>query len=265
MTAADLSEGGSNSAPNRLFSDAVFLAGVTFLGYLVVFYFEKGRFEYFSLPLDLIELSLTSVLVVITGVWVGVFFILNGTYVIFQGIGGWSHLKRKIAGFVVFCVWVSLNCSLNRCERTSWIWSGALVLAFAAFEFLWPPIFSYKGSYSEKLEQSDRFESRVTDLMGALVVRLGRPVFLIFLLLLLGIPLVRGAGYTSAANQKSFPVYVNGQTRCAVVALYDGNMVCVGFDEQTFQTTGEFLLVPISGPMVIENKKVGPLKIVGER
>ena len=95
--------------------------------------------------------------------------------------------------------------------------------------------------------------------------RWGIPAFVTVALLFFGLPLVRGAGYSGAATQTQFPIYVIDEGSFAVVDIQEGQIIGVGFDEKTSQLTGKVLLVPINGPLILENKKVGPLKAIARR
>jgi hypothetical protein len=243
----------------KVLSETVGVAVITFGGYLVAFYYQKGVFEYFSIPTTLIQLTVTNMLIGITGIWLTAYFLSNMFFLFLSSFVQKSRLSFKIFWSAILLVYLVIFGLMYHFSLNGWLFVLLLFAVFGFFVFLWPPIFSYTGTYSQKLEQSDREEAKVKDLFDVAREKLGGVAVLGFVFIFFVLPLVQAFGYASSAKQKSFPVFIIDLKSCAVVDLASDHLICVLFDEKARTLKKEFYVVPITSAVKIGTENVGPL------
>jgi hypothetical protein len=182
-------------------------------------------------------------------------------FLVARGISKKGILARKIFAVSLISAW-SLLYGLLSVWTTfkEWVFVLGFIAIMVFFEFLWPSVFSYSGKYTEKLEQSDKVESQVKDLLDLAIDKFGRIGVVGIFFVFLALPLINRFGYFRGATQTVFPIILIKSKPCAVIDTVANNFICVFFDEKTATLNNEFLVIPMTSVVKMQNKTSGPLK-----
>ena len=252
----------SLSWPRFGVSEAMFLAGIPALAYLMSFVHELGFCLAFGIPLSFIQPSTVSFLIAVFGVIIALFpliAVFNLLPTMIQHC--WNGSAIQFGALRVLLGAISISICLivlgSSVAQTATVFFVSIVM-FGFLEFVFPLITQREvEGYSEKLQAQELVERQVivlVDLVNLLPVYWRFIVIGIFLCLVFSI----GLGAGSANNQRKFMVPVS-HPETVVLRHYSQYFVLAKFDRKTKVLSSEFILLPTDSELGFTLEEVGPL------
>lgn len=245
-------------------SEGIIIAAASACAYLLAFNYEKGYAQHFSIPIQLINVSLVNLLIFVAVV-IG-FLTLSVVYLnLFLGMLGHPRLRY----FFIVIVFVGATAYLyGLSDWRHWLPYVVVLLVIFMMNGLLDyglPLLAHRkaGDYKARYEA----QAAIDQAHPSFVVRLRRwvgfDVFFLFAALIMSSLLSSTAGDAEALQQKEF--YVTDTTpEMVVLRIYGDTMVAAPFDRATKEVRKSFRLLKISegvGP-TLTLEEVGPLKPV---
>lgn len=231
---------------SSIISDTILIAAIPPIAYLFAFVFEAGYAHVFSIPRELISISLTNVFVAGSSFLVIGIFLLILLNLISQILPDTSNpVGRAIAvliplflttlAYVFYVLGTPLSSSLSGL-LIAWIF-----ILFSQFVF---PLISQrdKTSYPKKLDAQAKLEE--SGILGNLAHRFPQPYLLVYYLGL-ALYITFYAGQSSAFKQRDFLV-ANTDPQCIALRVYGEKAVCAHFNPNTKQVFAEFIILHLS-------------------
>ncbi len=244
-----------------LISDALLIAAIPPIAYIFAFVFEAGYAYVFSIPRELISISITSVFIAGSSFLViGIFLLLildlismmlpGTSNPVVEAISGLVPLLLATIAYVFYTLGTPISSSLLG------LLVGWIYILF--FQFIFPLISQRdKASYAQKLAaQADLQRSGI---LGSLARRFRQPYLLVYYLGL-ALFVTFYAGQSSAFRQRDFLV-ADTNPECIVLRVYGEKAVCAHFNKNTKQVFAEFIILNLAETNAQEFtiKSLGPV------
>jgi len=213
---------------NLLSSETLIIAGSPVLAYLFSFRYEAGFAGAFKIPLNLIEVNITTIFVVfmtIFSVIVLLIFIFNPIYMLVVAHFKEKELiRRRIVALVPLFLWFLAELKLFGTLSITMIAPLIALTMVTSFLFL-SPLFAYRSgrSYLEKLKASNEHEPQ-EDLFSAAIKRLGLKNFYYLFLLFILFYVMQSAGMAKATREKEFFV-LTSSPNTVVLRIYGDKII----------------------------------------
>jgi hypothetical protein len=239
----------NNGKKGAMFWDLIpiplFLAFISAASYLLAFYFEKGYFDAFGIPSDLIDVQLNTVLLFVAisiGLLTFLFPMLNLLIIV---LSNYVHPALARAVLPIACVFLLILILIYiQFPVSSWaIWIALLV--FFSFLQLVFPLLTQRNTrgYYAKLIAQEEHESKITSLsniskdphVGTMMLFVG--------LVLIGTSIAWFIGQSQAINKTSY-LSLASDPDMLVVRAYSDRVILVRFDEKTDAWLSEFEILP---------------------
>ncbi len=246
----------------------VFLAFTSAASYLLAFYFEKGYFDAFGIPSDLIDIQLNTLLLFIAisvGVLIFLFPMLNLFTII---LSNYVHPALARAILPIACVFLLMLVLIYiQFPVSSWAMWIALLMFFSFLQLVFPLLTqrNTRGYYAKLIAQEE-YESKITSLSNISKDPHIRIVMLLIGVVLIGTSIAWFIGQSQAINKTSYLSLASDPSQL-VVRAYSDRIILIRFDEETDSLLSEFEILPVdsNGIRLIErNLGVSPL-LAGSR
>jgi len=242
-------------------SEALLIAAIPPIAYLFAFVFEAGYAYVFSIPLELISITLTSAFLAGSSILViGLFLLMlldlismilpDTSSPIGRAIGTLVPLFLATLAYVFYTLGTPLSSSLPTIA-VAW-----LVILFLQFAF---PLITQRSKtrYPEKQAAQAKFEA--SGILGGLARRFRQPYLLAYYLGL-ALYVTFYAGQSNAFRQHDFLV-AHTSPECIVLRIYGDRAICAPFDAATHRVYTEFVLMRLAETNAQEFtvKSIGPV------
>lgn len=266
----DTSNSGSNSAPRGLFVEGIFISIAMTAAYILVFSYQAGYAGVYDIPLELIDITLTQLLITATTSVAVVFFI------VLIASDFW-HIRRNSKHsldyalrvlFLLFMVGTLLIGYFFNYDKKAWLSLIGLITVIAVWSFV-PPLIFQRGNitYKEKYETHRRqvVERDKASLAYAIAQRFGRYTLMILWLFVGSVGLAGLAGRYSAQHQEQFYV-LDRQHEQVVLRIYSPVIIAAPFNREKKQITSQLAIYALSQdiPLTMHKEKIGPLHLAHE-
>ncbi len=213
----------------RYTSEGYVLAFIPILGWLAALGYERGYADYYSYPIELIEVDLKIVLLSLMAIVVYVNLIFLFLDTIKRLLGSEHAFYRSLGTAGVFCLVPLLGAFLLGFERGQ-LYVLAMALASASCFLYVPPLFGKEGTYIERLSNKvDEFKSFAEFGRQFDITRDNISIYSRFSLLLcfgfIFYGLCHGAGGFVAKRKMDFYLYEFQGAKYVVLASYGDLMV----------------------------------------
>jgi hypothetical protein len=246
-------------------SEGIILALLSAGAYLFAFYYEKGYASAFKIPTSLININLTSVLV-LGAIFIGVILaVLPYANFLLSITMGRTHPAIQRATIPVILVFVFLAIQIYLFGFSSWKNWIVILAVFVFFLFLQfvLPLLTQRGkTYAKKLEMQEDTDRQVVDTYALIQRKFGNESLLIILLFLGGMLTASSAGMAEAIRQEEFLV-TNTAPELVVLRIYGDNLICAPFDRKTGEIEQSFSVIKNTGEtgLVLRLEKLGQLQL----
>ncbi len=262
-----MSEAERPERPNNFLgplSDALFLALVTVGAYWVSFCYEAGYLSGFGLPIHVVQISLSTTLVValtLSGAAYVLFTIINFALLHWPEHPAIQEKVFRIGLMLLFPLWQLLIYGPRRKDWFVYMFPLALI---ALFEFIWPfLVYPNRGSLRERFIADETAEAPVRNrLMFPRIHKIvGTSGSFVLLLSLVGSLCAHRAGQAAAETQKEYFVFADAPD-FAVVRMYSDTIIRVQFDRKTKAVQPRVIVRKIGTEkvMLIRDADLGPLE-----
>lgn len=232
-----------------------FSLGVT-ASYAILHQFKTGYFRYFEIPSELISVTGFDLLTLIFPAVLllsGVYFIGRPLWWLWKQGAIYQSIIRTV---LILGPMVILEYLSGRSYKSMMIILGMFAPLCIFFDFLWPGIFKYKGTYVEKLQQHRDAEiivegNRAPGVSAAFIKIIGVEVMLQIILLFFVatglLPFSRTLGAYTAREQVQFQRAILPDVACAVVQLDSVKYVCAEYVPETRALKRKFRVGQVVG------------------
>jgi len=250
-----------------LISEGLVVTTISIASYVILFAFEAGFANAFSIPLSFIELSLTNVLIVISSLLPLGYILFSLSNILFIFFDDFSESTSKIIKkfFPFFILSIALAYLAYGTVLLPAVIRGFILVWMIMFflEFILPLLTQRgKGNYWKKLEAQDKLETQIKTLDSILIRRIGvTPSVLVFALIWV-IFLAYVAGYTGAAKQSTYLV-TSTSPEMVVLRIYGDNIICAPFNRNTRGVKPSFVVLKVGDDYTLKlnYEHIGPLKL----
>lgn len=254
----------------RILSDALIIAGVSFYGYCIAVAYGAGYNSYFNIPWYFVPLDLVSVIV-------GIFFVLASLSLFMQALNFFgtlgftkenSALGQRLTPFLIIAVIAFGGLIEAQASIKSWILVSILFAFYAAMSF-GLPLIPTKGrpsglTYEQKLIHYAREQLELDK--HNVVFRLQDKVPYNLQSLFLGLALVLFvaglSGYINAKQQKQFEV-VSVVSEMVILRDMGNEFLVSPFDASAHRLDAKMFLITDTdisrNNYYLEYKSIGPL------
>jgi hypothetical protein len=248
--------------------DGLLVAIVLTAAYLIAFRYESGFASFFEIPKQLIEISLTTLLMLGAGstlviVWLTI--AASDLWIIRRQAKHVLNLHLRMFGVYfstgVFIVWFFFN--------HHWI-AWLVLLSATALIGVWtffPPSLIFQQDQRRYLERYNalarrRFKKHENSLSSAIEQRWGKDVVTIFWFFLGGLGLAWWAGNFQASHQEEYYV-LDAQPERVVLRFYGDMLITAPFNRDSRQVERQIIIQRTGERMTsqLHKEKIGPLKL----
>jgi hypothetical protein len=220
------------------------------IGYGAAYLREWGFCSVFGIPIEFIQVNVTTVLIAITS-GVGVLFFLFWVADLFYTLSrqkklkNFGPVKRRLLFDVLFLV--IFGCLFALFPPLIYTWPLLLpFLFFLVFTQFVAPLITQKQipGYISKLEAQDRVERETPLLLDYVVKRAGITIVSLGILVAMFLCAMFLLGYSTAERQTDFLVPSTHQDS-VVLRIYGDNLVCAPFDIKTKEVDKTFFIIKL--------------------
>lgn len=246
-----------------VFSEAILLALASSGAYFLAFRYEKSYADYFGIPVDLITISLNSVLLffaILSGLLLLLFYILDILIVIF----GKTNSVMLQAIFPILIIFVLLVIQIyfyGIGEWEKWILFLSLILGVAFLQLGLPLITQrQESSYLDKLKAQAEYDNNKTNFTNLLAKLFGINGLVVLLIFTFGLLIANSAGNSEAIRKGEFLI-ANTKPEVVVLRVYNELAIAAQFNRNTGEVSKNFSLISIKdNPQIIFSmENLGPL------
>jgi magnesium-transporting ATPase (P-type) len=227
------------------FNQSLFIFLIPAIGYSIAFMFELSFFDYFKMPTDLIEITISNLFSSILFAILVSFYFIFSIYLRFyinHKITAGIKIKLLVFSIALVLIIIYMACVSYSFRNKNYY----LLLLLLGISLLLIP-FLYK--YHEKFKSQRNFNFKILFFYT---------IFLSFMLLTLFI-----AGKISAERQSKFFV-INDSEEKIVLRIYNDILICAPFDRANKKIFLNFSIKKTSENSIsLKLEKVGPLKPIG--
>jgi hypothetical protein len=254
---------------NIRLSDAILLALFPVCAYITVFFYYKGYFEYFGIPLPQINFNLVNILIISFSIglilWL-IFGVVNlvSTFLIHKKSNP-SIVRRAwmffpVLAYVIGMFFIYLEISLS-------LWLPSLIaLVIFGFALFVLPVFGRKGKYVDRLADADKGIPENNNpwegnLLDRLFNFLGRKLLYVLLYIYIFLSIVFQVGISNAITQKNYYV-INSIPEMVILYMDNEDIICAPFDREIKKVSSEFKILRISenSDLTYQLEIIGPLR-----
>lgn len=249
--------------PDLGVSEALFLAGIPALAYAMSFLHEVAYCVRFEIPLNLIQLSTTTFLLVFSGVIRGLWpllFTINMLFLPVVRMLGGGPIQRRLGRLAVLAFLLMGIALLAKPPLLAMavLWGCFIVAGF--FEFVFPFITERRTTgYVAKLAAQDTTDQQINDGADLAIILLGSRRFIIatiFALLIMSY--ARGMG--DSINQRRFLI-PESHPDTVVLRHYGDYFILAKVDRTTATVRPHFVLLPVDSGTQLLLQDIGPLAL----
>lgn len=265
---------------SNLLNDAIIIAMISVIGYLISYNYEVGYLSYYKIPDKFVQIDITSILKS-TGVIIGTLLTLYNMFNVLPAF----YPPKKVDGDG------RTNPIHDSFRRLFWAFAFSLFIIFftvfhltiiylcigiifviSLLEFVFPLLGQRKiKGYKAKLIAARAIDNSVLTLNDVIRNRFGAKtvrIFLILLLIVATIPLVKYIGENRANNQTNYLV-INSDKPMVLLYTYQEYFVLAPINLKTKVVTPNFIFVKqeesIEDATIFELMNIGPIKVKKER
>lgn len=252
----------------RWVSDAIIIAASSIVAYMAAFLYEVGFDSVFGIPVEFINLNLTTVCTVGTAwlvIIVMIYFVGELMFQLWPKGANVHPVYSKLSDFIPSFIIVIVLLFLYDFKWKEWIATGAFLLTFLLIDLI-SPLITQRGkkTYRDKLKANDGRLPRET-FLGFAAERLGVSTIVIILLLVYGFWFSYHIGRSKAMTKNEFLV-VATSPEMVVLRTYGDKLICAPFDRTTNEVKRTFSILKIAedANLKLSLEKVGPLHMEKE-
>ncbi|SKC90404.1 hypothetical protein [Maledivibacter halophilus] len=248
----------------KYLSDAVIIAIMPIIGYLVIFAYEYGYAKAFNIPIQLININKTTFFVVASALWAIIFpviGIVNMFIILFKDDSNVIYREFiKIAPLhiatVVFVLVFGKSITFEDIQ-----FFLILPLIITVFHFGFPLLTQRKTKgYKQKLLEQEKVDSEIKDIGFYLEKYLGKFGQLIIIYTFFAIFLSHYIGYFAPLNQSEY-LQINSSDKI-VLRIYGENLICTTYNSEDKTVNSEISIIKIDKKDVtLIPVNIGPLNI----
>ena len=261
-----MSEKEISETKRSIISEGFIIAFIPIAAYVIAFIYEHGYTSYFGIPWELINISLTNVLILAAALLFISLFLFQIIVLINTMLSLWNNvlirwLKNHLMLFMSFLILIII--------ARDWKLT-CFLLAFLFLIFIIPdiilPIFPWdKSTYFQRLcalEKKELEEKKKKSITLDLAEYLGRETILFYILFCFIAISAHALGGVNAQKQGSFFILKEPSEK-VVLRIYGDNLICNTFTRGTNILKRELLIKKIGSDteMLLQYEKVGPFKL----
>lgn len=218
------------------------------IGYAAAYLREWGFCHVFGIPIEFIQLSVTTVLIAITS-GVGVMFLLFWLADLFYGFRQQRNAKRsapirrRLVFDALYLIFFGCLFGLFPVLIRYWPLPAFLFLALVFNQFLLPLIIQTNiAGYTNKLEAQDQMDTEAPGLLDYFAARVGRAFIFFGIAVLVFLGSMFLTGYQTAVTQTDFLVPSTNED-LVVLRIYGDNLICAHYDIETKEAYKTFIVI----------------------
>lgn len=245
--------------------ESYIIPGLTFIGYIVAYNYEKAYLSFFNIPSFFIKIGVEEIIVAITSVTL----FLMICYVVLRLFSPFIFFIIKKAEHVAFVkksmLLIPIIVFLFFIGNTSSLNEKIIILIFFIFAFLYffriPLLFLFKGkNLKEKRIKANDLMRRLY-MVETYVFSKSTPQTLLFIFLVSYILslFANMLGTHLSSRQKHYFVFSKNEN-CAVVRNHGDKLICIGFDQDSKSINNKVLIFPVEEKLEFSWESLGPLE-----
>lgn len=260
-------------SPEKKISDAILLAFIPIIAYSYLFVYETSFLTFFGVPIQFIKFDISEVFFTFSGIFwffLIIFFIANAFFMLVGSLTSNIAKVRLLVKFIYLLYFLCI-CYLSTTTEQyfSTLFAGVTSLIFIMVIFIPPINRKYRGTFSQRLEQSlirikkvnnpisfeDLIFRKVSIKIGSILLLLPLSLYIVYLL-----------GLSSAYQRINYNV-INSSPECAVVYIRENSIVCVEFDLAKKEFDKGFKILPMDElkDKSILLRDIGPLRPISHK
>ena len=237
------------------------------VGYGAAYLREWGFCSAFGIPLEFIQLNITTVLIAITS-GIGVLFFLLWIADLFYTLSqqrkmkAFGPIQRRIYFDVLLLIVFGGLWALFPPLQYFWPLLVYFLVFILSAQFLSPLIAQRQvPGYTKKLEAQDRMERETPILLDYLIERAGMATVIIGILVVLFMASMFFVGYNEADKQTDYLIPLTHQDSI-VLRIYGNNLICTPFNIKTKEVEKTFFVIKLDDEPrpQLRLTQLGPLK-----
>lgn len=211
---------------------------------------EWGFCSVFGIPIEFIQLNITTVLIAITsgvGVLFLVFWLADLFYILSQQrrLKNFGPIRRRLSLCGLVLIFFGCFSALFPPLRDAWPILVYFLVLLIFTQFVTPLIAQRKiPGYISKLEAQDRIERETPVLLDYFIKRVGITIVFLGILIALFLSTMFFVGYNTAMRQTDFLVPSTHED-LVVLRIYGDNLICAPFDIKTREVDKTFLVIKL--------------------
>jgi hypothetical protein len=251
-----------SAGPKRWLSEGLLLAFLTVGAYWIAFRYEAAIVKTYGFPLQLVELSLVSILVVfllLSGILWVMFPLVNLISMLWPEHPALQYKAARAIWMLGIPAWHLINYGFRVKDLSFY---AIMIGIWIIFEIIWPILFFRdRGSLRDRFiaDEIAEEEPRSRTIFGRLQSAIGPLGFGVVLLVLLGGWLAQTAGVAKAKTQRMYLVYASDPTLVAV-RLYHDRALCVRINPNTRSIDSILVRPSVDCETELKMQEVGPLQ-----
>lgn len=220
------------------------------IGYAAAYLREWGFCSVFGIPVEFIQLNITTVLIAITS-GVGVLFLLfwfaDLFYILSQQnkLKNFGPVRRRLFFDLLVIIILGFLLALFHPLIDAWPLLVYFLVVLIFIQFVMPLITQRKiKGYICKLETQDRIERETPVLLDYLIKRAGIAIISLGIVVLLFLSVMYLVGHNTATTQTDFLVPSTNED-LVVLRIYGDNLICAPYDMETREVYRTFTVIKL--------------------
>lgn len=220
------------------------------IGYAAAYLREWGFCSVFGIPIEFIQLNITTVLIAITS-GVGVLFLLFWFADLFytfsqqRKLKNFGPIRRRLSFDLLVLSFFGCFLALFPPLIDGWPLLVYFLVILIFIQFVMPLITQRKiTGYISKLETQDRVEREAPVLLDYFIKRAGITIISLGILVLLFLSVMFVVGYNTAVRQTDFLVPSTNED-LVVLRIYGENLICAQYDIETREVYKTFIVIKL--------------------
>jgi len=259
----------NNKKGSLLLDGGILISLVTIITYILVYSYEYGYCHFFNIPVNLIEINLTSIFIIgsaLLFVFYLIFTVCWLVSIIIYKPSVPKYINRMIIfNLPILLIVLGYVISYGKIQKEQYVYLG-VILFLAVFTLIFPLITQRKTKgYFNKLNKQEEHEAKldkeIPSLMTKVVRLVPRELFYLLFYLFISIAVAYNHGDASAMKQTDFTV-IKSQPEMVILKKYGDNFIIAKYDSKNKSVANEFSIMNIADSNTeFKLEKIGPLKI----
>lgn len=258
------------TASQKLFAEGLVVSLIMAGAYIFTFSYQAGYARVFNVPLELIDITLTQLLITATAIMAAWFM------VVLSASQYWNIRRYSESGieyvlhllFLMLVIGYFVIGYLFKNDKYAWMTLLGLITLLVLWLFIPPLIFQRdKASYREKFDaqMQRRIENDKGSLSNDIEQRFGRHAVKLFWLFIAFNGVAELAGEYHARHEEKFYV-LTGKKELVILRMYGSNIISAPFNRKTKQVQPELKIYTLSqnAPISMHKENIGPLLLSTE-